>query len=106
MKCKICGKSFEKMEGQTEATWCVSWCATKSGYLCPLCDAVAEDLGAKKDTIMSALPWGSAIAKQSEAVSEEARAKQRRSESWHVWNATNNPELYTDEERTKLLDTE
>ena len=104
MKCVICGKSFKKAEEQTKAQWAISWCETSRGFLCPLCDAAAKDLGGKDPhAIMRSLPWGSDIAEKSEAVSEEDYSKRRRSESWHVWNATNNPELYTDSEKEKLL---
>jgi hypothetical protein len=110
MKCPLCKTKFEPKPDQKRVRWCLSWCEFDEGLLCPMCMAAAESFGKKSGIegkhgfpIMRACPWGSDIAKKSATFSEEAAAAMRRGESFHVWNATHNPELYTAEERRRVL---
>ena len=48
--------------------------------------------------------FGSDIAEQSAAISEEGADDMRRSEGWHRWNAENHPELYNEEQIRFLLE--
>lgn len=108
--CALCGTKFIPAHGQLRVRWAVSWCESADGLLCPACHYAAEQIGKGiENSLGEGLPplgccaFGSDIMKLSTSVSEQEWSKRRGSESFHRWNATHNPELYTDAERATLL---
>jgi len=108
MKCPICTKTFDSGKGQLKARWVISWCESVEGLLCPDCHEAARQLECLEgmsgyDTLLRFQCWGSDIAKRSKSVTGERRQAVSAGESFYVWNAKNNPEVYTEAERTEIL---